>query len=131
MEITHLALTQLQIVWSLRNYYYVLRRYPYSTDMLKNPLTLNDIDPSQFDNCASGAPFSPIFLYQFGTCSSTPAAEVHNMGEVWCVTLWEARRNLINYWGYIVGNQTMLELVTDGMMLCPPNPNFIQARDAI
>jgi hypothetical protein len=25
----------------------------------------------------------------------------------------------------------MLELVTDGMMLCPPNPNFIQARDAI
>ena len=36
-----------------------------------------------------------------------------------------------NYWGYSVGNQTVLELVTDGMVLCPPNPNFIQARDAI
>lgn len=24
----------------------------------------------------------------------------------------------------------MLRLVTDGMMLCPPNPNFVQARDA-
>jgi hypothetical protein len=29
-----------------------------------------------------------------------------------------------------VGNQIMLQLVTDGMNLCPPNPDFIQARDA-
>src|SRR5439155_14471418 len=27
------------------NYYYVIRRYPYSTDLLKNTLTLKDIDP--------------------------------------------------------------------------------------
>ena len=53
------------------------------------------------------------------------------MGEVWCVTLWEARANLINKYGWAVGNQLILQLVTDGMKLSPANPNFLQARDAI
>ena len=43
----------------LENYYYGIRRYPYSTDMLKNPLTLKDIDPSQIDP-HNGVPLSPI-----------------------------------------------------------------------
>ena len=53
------------------------------------------------------------------------------MGEVWCVTLWDARANLIRRYGSTAGNQLMLQLVTDGMALSPPNPNFLQARDAI
>ena len=53
------------------------------------------------------------------------------MGEVWCVTLWEARANLINKHGWAAGNQLILQLVTDGMNLSPANPNFLQARDAI
>ena len=53
------------------------------------------------------------------------------MGEVWCVTLWDARRNVINRLGYGIGNQLVLQIVTDGMKLCPANPTFIQARDAI
>ena len=56
---------------------------------------------------------------------------MHNEGEVWCVTLWEARANLINKYGWAVGNQLILQLVTDGMKLTPPHPNFLQARDAI
>src|SRR5262249_29501614 len=59
------------------------------------------------------------------------ADEVHNQGEVWCVTLWQARANLIDKLGFAVGNQLILQLVTDGMKLSPPNPNFLQARDAI
>lgn len=96
--------------------------------MTKNPLTLNDIDPMQFDNCVSSAPFNTAL---FGTCVSVDPTEVHNIGEVWCVTLWEARKNLIDKYGYTAGNNFILQLVTDGMNLCPPNPNFIQARDAI
>src|SRR3989442_1220164 len=111
-----------------QNYYYGIRRYPYSTDMAINPLTFKDIDPGQADYCASGANYNTTI---FGTCSPVNANEVHNQGEVWCVTLWEARANLIDRYGWQVGNHLVLRLVTDGMILSPANPNFIQARDAI
>ncbi|MBC8094309.1 MAG: M36 family metallopeptidase, partial [Akkermansiaceae bacterium] len=103
------------------NYYFGGRRYPYSTQLSKNPLTFKDIDPTQASSHA-GIPSSPIVG---GT-----ADEVHNAGEVWCATLWEARANLITKYGF-PGNQLMLQLVTDGMKLSPVNPNFLQARDAI
>lgn len=90
------------------DYYRGVRHYPYTTDLFKNPLTLNSIDPSK-----GGSP------------------QVHFMGEVWCATLWEVRANLIVKYGWAVGNQLMLQLVTDGMKLSPVNPTFLQARDAI
>ncbi len=105
-----------------QNYYYGIRRYPYTTDLAKNPLTFRDIDPTQA-SLHSGIPRSPAI--------GTSASEVHNSGEVWCVTLWEARANLIAKFGFTVGNQLILQLVTDGMKLSPANPNFLQARDAI
>ena len=112
----------LQFSGLTENYYYGIRRYPYTTDMAKNPLTFRDIDPSQA-SLHSGIPRSPVI--------GTTASEVHNSGEVWCVTLWEARANLIAKFGFAVGNQLILQLVTDGMKLSPANPNFLQARDAI
>ncbi len=106
-----------------QNYYYGIRRYPYSTNITnKNPLTFRDIDPAQA-SAHAGIPKSPV--------AGGAANEVHNMGEVWCVTLWEARANLIGRYGAAVGNQLMLQLVTDGMNLSPANPTFLQARDAI
>ncbi len=105
------------------NYYYGVRRYPYSTDMNRNPLTLKDIDPTQADP-HPGVPTSPVF-------GGGPAEEVHNQGEVWCVTLWEARANLIDKLGFSAGNQTILQLVTDGMKLAPENATFLEARDGI
>jgi hypothetical protein len=105
-----------------QNYYFGIRRYPYSTDMTKNPLTFKDIDPAQA-SAHGGIPRSPII--------GSTANEVHNEGEVWCVTLWDARANLINKHGWAVGNHLILQLVTDGMKLTVPHPNFLQARDAI
>jgi regulation of enolase protein 1 (concanavalin A-like superfamily) len=87
-----------------KNYYSGIRRYPYTTNMGKNPLTLKDIEQH---------------------------SEVHDQGEVWCVTLWEARANLIKKHGFAVGNQLILQLVTDGLKLTPANPTFLEARDAI
>ena len=104
------------------NYYYGIRRYPYSTDLTKNPLTLKDIDPGQAST-HTGIPRSPII--------GTTANEVHNMGEVWCVTLWEVRAGLVNKLGWATGNQLVLRIVTDGMKLSPANPTYLQARDAI
>ena len=104
------------------NYYSGIRRYPYSTNLAKNPLTFKDIDPSQASP-HTGIVRSPII--------GNTANEVHNMGEVWCVTLWDARANLVMKHGFATGNQLTLRLVTDGMKLAPANPNFLQARDAI
>ncbi len=104
------------------NYYSGIRRYPYSTDLTRNPLTFRDIDPAQA-NAHADIPRSPVI--------PTTANEVHNQGEVWCVTLWDARANLIARHGYAVGNPLILQLVTDGMKLAPANPNFLQARNAI
>ncbi|HSU55216.1 MAG TPA: M36 family metallopeptidase, partial [Candidatus Dormibacteraeota bacterium] len=111
-----------QLSGMTQNYYFGIRRYPYCTDMSKNPLTFKDIDPPQA-SAHTGIPRSTII--------GTTANEVHNMGEVWCVTLWDARVGLINKYGWAVGNQRILQLVTDGMNLSPANPNFLQARDAI
>jgi uncharacterized repeat protein (TIGR01451 family) len=105
------------------NYYFGIRRYPYCTDLNKNPLSFKDIDPTQAST-HPGIPLSPLY-------SSADPEEVHNQGEVWCVMLWEARANLVRKWGWERGNQLVLQLVTDGMNLAPPNPNFAEARDAI
>lgn len=107
------------------NYYYGIRRYPYTTDMSKNPLTFRDIDPAQADPHLD-VPTSPVSGFE-----ASMAAEVHNQGEVWCAALWEMRANLINAWGWADGNAIALQLVTDGMKLGPANPNFLEARDAI
>ncbi len=108
------------------NYYFGIRRYPYSTDLAKNPLTFKDIDPLQASP-HPGVPLSPLFT----PFAIYDANEVHNQGEVWCVMLWEARANLVRKHGFAAGNPLSLQLVTDGMRLAPANPNFLQARDAI
>lgn len=106
------------------NYYFGIRRYPYSTDMTKNPLTLKDIDPDLADPHL-GVPINPVFM------AYNDPTEVHNMGEVWCIALWEVRANLVDSLGWDEGNSTMLQLIVDGMKLCPPNPTYLEARDAI
>jgi len=105
------------------NYYAGIRRYPYSTDLTKNPLTFKDIDPDQA-SVHFGIPINPVLI-------GFPAWEVHMQGEVWCSMLWEARALLIAKHGATAGNNLMMQLVIDAMEVDPPNPNFIQARNAI
>lgn len=104
------------------NYYYGMRRYPYTTNLLKNPLTFRDIDPYQ----ASRHPGVPMSALAAGS-----ASESHNQGEVWCAMLWEMRANLVAKLGFTNGNARALQLVADGVNLAPPDPGFTEARDAI
>jgi hypothetical protein len=108
------------------NYYYGIRRYPYCTDTNKNPLTFADIDPAKASP-HTGVPRNPLL----GPFRADQAGEVHAQGEVWCMMLWEMRANLIRKLGPDAGYVLALQLVTDGLKLSPPNPNFVQARDAI
>jgi hypothetical protein len=41
------------------NYYFGIRRYPYCTDLNKNPLTFKDIDPNQASS-HDGIPRNPV-----------------------------------------------------------------------
>jgi len=107
------------------NYYFGIRRFPYSTDMNKNPQTFADIDTAQ-QSYPPAVPISPLT----GVVISSSASEVHNVGEVWCNTLMECRAALWDVYGF-AGNQLMMQLVLDGLKLQPANPNFLQARDAI
>ena len=106
------------------NYYFGIRRYPYSTDLNKSPLTFKDIDPLQ------AIPHTEVPLNPIDTFNPVFAAEVHNQGEVWCAVLWEMRANLVDKYGF-VGNRIALQIITDALKLTPRNPNFLQARDAI
>jgi extracellular elastinolytic metalloproteinase len=61
------------------NYYFSIRRYPYSADMSKNPLTFKHISANTL--LPAGPVRSPL--------GGGPNNEVHNAGEVWCAMLWE------------------------------------------
>ncbi len=106
----------------LQNYYFGIRRFPYSTNVNINPQTLADIDPNQQN-------YPPAIPRNIDVGNT--ADLVHNMGEVWCNTLLEGRTAMYARLGF-AANERMMRLVVDGMKLHPvQNPNFLQARDAI
>jgi len=73
--------------------------------------------------CANGTPAgNGGYTYgDFGRVAGTP--EVHADGEIWGETLWDVRKAL--------GSQKAEQLITDGLRLTPPEPSFLDARNAI
>ena len=94
-----------------------IRNYPYTYDMTINPLT--------YANMGTG----------------TIGTEVHNIGEIWCATLWDMTWAIIGQTNSITpnmytangtgGNVIALKLVTMGFKLQPCGPGFLDARNAI
>jgi len=112
------------------NYYYGIRRFPYAVmsnvganGRPHNPLTFADIDPAQVSLTDGAFPRGPI--------GSATAFQVHNIGEVWASALNEVRARYITRLGFAVGNERILQYVTDGMKLDPVNPTLLQGRDSI
>ncbi len=125
------ATFQLSLIGT-NNYYYGIRRFPYAVKTTvgpngkpHNPLTFADTDPAQINTTDGAFPENPLNF------SGNGALEVHNLGEIWCMTLLEMRARLITRLGWAVGNQRALQLVTDGMKLDPVNPNMLQGRNSI
>jgi uncharacterized repeat protein (TIGR01451 family) len=120
-----------QFVGLTDNYLYGIRRFPYSTDNSVNPLTWGDVDQVTYDPSGGIAP-SPLNVFFAGG----GALEVHNVGEIWALSLWEVRSRIIadpaGANGDVpTGNATALQLVTDGLKMTPINPSFTDARDAL
>ncbi len=110
------------------NFYYGIRRYPYTTQLSKNPLTLGDARELRWHY---GIPMNPGFSNVFISNPIHFNNDPHLLGEIWCAALWEARSIYISKYGFSNGTDRILRLVVDGMKLGPANPTFLQARDAI
>ncbi len=91
------------------------RNFPYSTDMAINPWT-------------------------YSMLATNTGGQVHNIGEIWCATIWDMTWEMIQQGGInsnlhqpasIGGNSDALKLVIMGMKLQPCSPGFIDGRDAI
>lgn len=116
----------------VENYYYGIRRFPYAVKTSvgangkpHNPLTFADIDQTQA-NLTDGA-----FAQNPALATGTQRDQVHEQGQVWAMMLLEIRARFITRLGHAVGNQRILQYVTDGMKLDPAGPTFLTARDSI
>lgn len=105
-------------------HYFGVRRYPYSTDRTKNPLTFKHIGLNVPLPDPMIAPRQPI---------DPNNAEVHNAGEVWAQILWDAQVRLLNAPGatFDGARVAMGGYLVAGLVATPILPTFIEARDAL
>jgi hypothetical protein len=106
-------------------YYYGIRRYPYTTDMTKDPLTFRHIQQGV------ALPVGPPVA--FGADGSVNAA-VHRTGEVWCTMLWECYAALLKDTGRLTfaeAQQRMRDYLVAAYKLTPAIPTITEARDAL
>ncbi|MFO0600650.1 MAG: myxosortase-dependent M36 family metallopeptidase [Myxococcaceae bacterium] len=108
-------------------YYYGIRRYPYSTDMTKNPLTFKHIGDG------NALPVGPPVNGNTSTNS-----EVHNTGEVWATMLWECYAALLRdtqggspRFTFDQARDRWRNYLVAAYKMTPSNPTLLQARDAL
>jgi extracellular elastinolytic metalloproteinase len=82
--------------------------------------------------CAGGAT-GDAGGYTFGDFGHVVGSpEVHSDGEIWGETLWDLRTALITATGDEQNGSDLAEqLITDGMRLSPPEPSYLDERNAI
>jgi hypothetical protein len=106
-------------------YYFGVRRYPYATDMAKNPLTFRHIADGQ------ALPDGPTVAFGEDGRSNS---EVHASGEVWASMLWECFGALLRDKQRLTFDQALTRMrgyLVASLKLTPPSPTFIEARDAV
>jgi Fungalysin metallopeptidase (M36) len=95
-----------------------LRRFPFSTDVSKNALSLRHIVDA-----------TPLPNGQF-----SDNTEVHNQGEIWASALWDAYVGMLNDTGrlsFAEAQDRAKDYLIAGLKLTPASPTMIEARDAI
>ncbi len=105
------------------NYYYSIRRYPYSSSKAKNPLTFKDIGAGI--TTYPGVSGNPCL-----NLTSSPA-EVHNSGEIWSQMLWQCFVHLSRAYGVGTARVKITQYMIDGMKMTPSSPTFGEARDGV
>jgi MYXO-CTERM domain-containing protein len=106
-------------------YLFGVRRYPYSTDFTKSPLTFKHIADSEA--LPTNVPTNPDLI-------GTKNSEVHNSGEVWASMLWECYTALLRDTGRLTFTEAqtrMKKYLVLGYQMTPVAPTFVSARDAL
>jgi hypothetical protein len=106
-------------------YYDGIRRYPYSADLKKNPLTYKMIE----DGVALPADPKPAF-----GADGSSNSEVHNTGEVWSAMLFECYTGLLRdtaRFTFDQANRRMRDILVASLKLTPAAPTVLEARDAV
>lgn len=106
------------------DFYFGIRRVPYSIDFTKDPLT--------FKHIANGTPLPPNVPISFGEDGSFNA-EVHATGEVWATMLWECYAALLRdpRHSFADAQDLMKRYYAASLKLTPPDPTLLEARDAV
>ena len=99
-----------------------IREFRYSTNMAVNPHTYTDSNNQWFTNATTG-------LDQIN---------VHGLGSIWGVILWDLAWNYIDKYGYdpniysgAGGNNKVMKLVLDAIKINGCNPTIVTGRDAL
>nr|WP_306673614.1 M36 family metallopeptidase [Tahibacter caeni] len=108
------------------SYYHGIRRYPYSSDLNRNPLTLRHI--SQDNPVPAGSqPFD-------WKARSLVNAEIHTAGEVWTTALWHCARNVLAATApgqSETRRNDFLRWLVGGLQLFPTDATYTEARNAL
>lgn len=106
------------------DFYFGIRRLPYSTDFTKNPLT--------FKHIQNGTLLPTNVPISFGEDGSFNA-EVHASGEVWASMLWECYAALLRdpRHSFTQAQDRMKRYYVASLKLTPPDPTLLEARDAL
>jgi MYXO-CTERM domain-containing protein len=109
--------------------YFGIRRFPYSIDFAKNPLT--------FQHIGDGVPLPTSAPIAQGNAQA-PNSEAHAAGEVWAAMLFEAYVALLERasgptpaYSFDEARRRMGDYVEGGLKLAPYDPTFTEQRDAI
>jgi hypothetical protein len=107
------------------SHYFGFRRYPYTTDRAKNPLTYRHV--------GTNVPLPPISQVPRAPGGGPDNAQVHNAGEVWASLLWEVQTRLFSRPGTTVdaARATMARYLVASLKATPVMPTFVEARDAL
>ena len=106
------------------DFYFGIRRVPYSIDFTKDPLT--------FKHIANGTPLPTNVPISYGEDGSFNA-EVHATGEVWATMLWECYAALLRdpRHSFAQAQDLMKRYYVASLKLTPPDPTLLEARDAV
>lgn len=100
----------------VEDFYYGIRRVPYSTNTDVNPLSFRHITEAAGEDVG---------------ISPTNVASPHAAGEIWATMLWESYVALINAHGFEDAQSRMADYLVAGYKLTPVAPLYTEARDAI
>lgn len=107
--------------------YFGIRRVPYSADMTKNALTFKHIADSEA--LPNSHPVQDV---------PAPNSEAHNAGEIWATMMWQVLADMLKRsqgpaapYTFEEARRRVANYVVKGMKLAPPDPTFLEQRDAI